>query len=194
MALWFVWLIFGVLVAVLTAAAVFDARTGRIPNRLTYSAILFGLLAWTAWGFATAGVWGGLLAAGASMAACLAGAVPAAVAFAMGGLGGGDVKLIATIGAVTADWRLVLAAAVYALAIAVAMALYIVVTRGLVRQTGRRLAGAALLAVGRRSAGAALRGAGGPEIPFGVALAIGGIVAAIEHHLGIALPWTPYVS
>lgn len=72
-------------------SAVTDVRRGLIPNWLTFPAIALGL----AMGALAAG-WGGLAGALSSLAVC--GAVPLAL-FAVGGMGGGDVKLFAAIGA-----------------------------------------------------------------------------------------------
>lgn len=89
------------LVAGLILAAVADWRTGKIPNRLTYPGILLGLAFWAAAGMAASGLSGegqGLIQAGVGMAA---GYVPFMIIFAMGGLGGGDVKLMAMVGALS---------------------------------------------------------------------------------------------
>jgi prepilin peptidase CpaA len=78
------------LLACLILAAAIDIRTRRIPNWLTVGLILTG--------FARAFVlWGGAGCAH-SFFGLLAGAGPGLVLFALGALGGGDVKLLAGIG------------------------------------------------------------------------------------------------
>jgi prepilin peptidase CpaA len=91
---------------VCTAAAWLDVATRRIPNALTYPAILIGLAlnalappALEALGFDTAAVWlgasglrDGLLGFGLCAAIGI-------VSFIARGLGGGDVKLLAAVGA-----------------------------------------------------------------------------------------------
>ena len=72
-------------------ACVTDLRTRRIPNVLTFGAALAGLL----YQFATAGIDG----LGQAALGWLLGAVVFVVPFALGGLGGGDVKLLAALGA-----------------------------------------------------------------------------------------------
>ena len=72
-------------------ACVTDLRTRRIPNILTFGAALVGLL----YQFATGGI-DGLGQAGLGW---LVGAVIFILPFALGGLGGGDVKLLAALGA-----------------------------------------------------------------------------------------------
>ena len=76
------------LVALVFAAAAVDIATRKIPNALTYPAILIGLVLGSLSVGVTSSV-GGLLIA----------AVPALLLFVFGSLGGGDVKLLAAVGA-----------------------------------------------------------------------------------------------
>src|SRR5687767_7270352 len=76
---------------VLTLACISDLRTRRIPNVLTFSAAGCALL----FHFAT----GGWSAAAWSLAGCLLGALLFFPMFALKGMGAGDVKLLAAIGA-----------------------------------------------------------------------------------------------
>lgn len=73
------------------AACVTDLRTRRIPNVLTFGAALAGLV----FQFAT----GGVEALGQAALGWLLGALVFLLPFALGGLGGGDVKLLAALGA-----------------------------------------------------------------------------------------------
>ncbi len=77
-------------------AAVFDARTGHIPNWLTLPPLVIAPLIWLAYG----GIWrmdrGSLVGSVASILVC--GAVPLLM-FRMHALGAGDVKLFAAVGA-----------------------------------------------------------------------------------------------
>ena len=73
------------------AACVTDLRTRRIPNVLTIGAALAGLV----FQFAT----GGVEALGQAALGWLLGALVFLLPFALGGLGGGDVKLLAALGA-----------------------------------------------------------------------------------------------
>ena len=78
-------------VVFIVACCVVDARTRRIPNVLSFSAMIAGLVLNTMY-FGPQGLassLGGLLAAGAIL-------VPA---FAAGGIGAGDVKMMAAVGA-----------------------------------------------------------------------------------------------
>ena len=77
--------------AIASLACVTDLRTRRIPNVLTFGAALAGLL----YQFANGGIDG----LGNGVLGWLVGAVIFILPFALGGLGGGDVKLLAALGA-----------------------------------------------------------------------------------------------
>jgi prepilin peptidase CpaA len=77
--------------ALLIFACITDLRTRRIPNALTFSAVV-GALAFHA-------VTGGPSAAGWSLAGCFLGALLFFPMFALRGMGAGDVKLLAAVGA-----------------------------------------------------------------------------------------------
>jgi prepilin peptidase CpaA len=101
------------------AGAAFDLRWRRIPNRLTGAAVLVALFVNT--------LMGGVRGLIGSLAACLLAGVVFAVMFFMGGMGGGDVKLMAAIAAFAGLGHLTelllstaLAGGVFALAVAVA--------------------------------------------------------------------------
>ena len=73
------------------AAVFFDVRARRIPNALTFGAALAAV--------AYAGVHGGWSGIGTSVAGWFAGAALFFPFFALGGMGAGDVKLLAALGA-----------------------------------------------------------------------------------------------
>ncbi len=86
-------------VAVAAIAAVFDLRTGHIPNWLTLGGLALAYAAHAVLGFAAGGSSGALSAVlGALAGMIICGLVPA-ILFALGGMGGGDLKLFAAIGA-----------------------------------------------------------------------------------------------
>lgn len=130
--------------AVLALLAGRDLRTGRIPNALVYPAGAATVLLAGAWpGLALGDVLAGAAAAGGPLAALRA--------LSRGGLGGGDVKMGALVGALAGPER--------------------VVTAGLVAAVAGGVAAGALLAAGR----AERRG----RIPYGPFLALGGIAALL---------------
>ena len=184
------WIGAGLLGLVLVLAAVSDWRTGKVPNALTYPAVALGFL-WAGVcgliGEPPSGVLDGLQSAAIGFGAAF---IPFAILFAAGGIGGGDVKLMAAVGTLSASWQCVLSAAVYAFIIGAVMAVFLMIRHGLVRQTLRRMMGAALL--GARGVSAAP-----PEqrhrVPFAVAIAAGGLLAVAETMLGLPTPWAGFV-
>ena len=75
--------------AAVTAAAI-DVRTRRVPNPLTAAVALIGV------GIAAAGL--GRVGLGLSLAGCLVGLVLMLPGYVIGAMGGGDVKLLASLG------------------------------------------------------------------------------------------------
>jgi prepilin peptidase CpaA len=78
-------------VAIAVVACVTDLRTRRIPNLLTFGAALAGLV--------YHGITGGYAGLGHSAGGWACGVIAFGLPFALGGLGAGDVKLIAALGA-----------------------------------------------------------------------------------------------
>lgn len=117
-------------VAVSIAACIFDLRTRRIPNALTFGAAM------GAWVVALAQ--GGPAALGWSTAAWLLATLLFFPAFALGGMGAGDVKLIGALGAWLGPLGVIYLAFYTALAGGV-MALVAVLARGYLREAFRNL-------------------------------------------------------
>ena len=157
----------GVLLVTLGCAVVTDLRARRISNRLTYPAAALGLAV-----HAATGGWGGL---SASALGLLLGLAIFLVPFLLGGMGGGDVKLLAAIGALQGP-QFVLLTAVYAgLAGGILAVGYLLYQRG--------LAGTVAYATGGRIGGAR-PGAPKAAIPYGPAIAAGAAVALLQTALG----------
>ena len=85
------WMTVGLSAAVMTTAAVSDLRYQRIPNKLTYPAAVSGLAL-----HGLASGWGGLKD---SMSGLVLGFSVLFLCYMFGGIGGGDVKLAAALGA-----------------------------------------------------------------------------------------------
>lgn len=115
-----------VAVAVALAAAICDVRSRRIPNVLTFGAAAAAIVAaaWTA----------GLSGAGSSVAGWLLALAIWLPIYALGGMGAGDVKLMAAVGAWLGP-AAALFAALYAGVAGAVMAAGVAVARGCVRQT-----------------------------------------------------------
>ncbi|MHB8898903.1 MAG: A24 family peptidase [Thermoguttaceae bacterium] len=86
-----VWTVWGLVSAVLVVAAVIDGRQLKVPNWITFPMILSGWLASGAmygWEGMAASLWGTAVGLGLLLPA-----------YAIGGMGAGDVKLLAGVGA-----------------------------------------------------------------------------------------------
>ena len=181
------------IVAVCIAASVTDLRTGRIPNKLTASAMLAGLVFWLVAGLVAGrglvgneGQISGTLTA--SFLGLLSGLIPFAILVMLGGLGGGDMKLMGAIGAWGASWRIVLDTTIYALVAGAVIAIVLMVRTGRVRLTLARLIGIAA------SGGKAVTpddDASAPKVPFAVAALAGIAIAGAEHMLRL---WPPLLG
>ena len=164
------------LVATCAIAVWSDLRTGRIPNVLTLTSLTAALLLRAAGGLDLLG--GGLAGAGVALALSLP-------LFLLGGLGGGDVKLLVAVGAFLAPARLLVALVVMAITGGV-IALAAVVRK---RALGRTLANvwrivktavlAALFRTVPRSPLPTVRTPGAITTPYGLAIATGAIVGVL---------------
>ena len=163
-------LIVGALVAL--AGAVTDVRSARIPNRLTYSALLMALVL----RFAVLGFHGlqsgavGMLAAGGLFL----------LLFVIGAMGGGDMKLMAAVGTWVGGTQvatLLLMAALAGGVIAVGRILFCNMLGETLRNTMRLL-------LYRVTAGLQphpelnVQSPGSQRVPFGVAIAVGALSCA----------------
>jgi prepilin peptidase CpaA len=153
------------------AACIFDMRTRRIPNALTLCAAVCGV----AFHFAA----GGLAAAGWSLAGWGLGALLFFPWFALGGMGAGDVKLLAALGAWLGPDS-VLWVALYAAIAGGGLALLLAVAHGYLGTAFANLHG--LLGywrvVGfRPMPDLTLGQAGGPRLPYAISITAGALVA-----------------
>ncbi|MBD0320748.1 MAG: prepilin peptidase [Gemmatimonadetes bacterium] len=158
-----------VFVALLVLAAGIDLRTGRIPNKLTGAGLAAAFLLLAPSGPAALG--GG--AAGAALAFALT--FPLFVVRAMGG---GDVKLLVVAGAFLGTGRILPALLVTAVAGGV-LALAEAARRGVLLPVvfrSKQLAGH-WATLGRTGERVTLASPGAVTIPYGVAIAVGGVAA-----------------
>jgi prepilin peptidase CpaA len=172
---------FVLLTVVLITAAITDALRGKVYNWLTLPAILTGLIFWT-----LAGLLGAERGISTSLLGLAAGLIPFGFLALRGWLGGGDAKLMTAVGAISASWECVLSTAFYGMLVAMVMAIVIMIHHGIIKQTFQRICGAVLSTAVRVK----------PDlenekhtVPFGVAVAVGGLIAAAEQLLGLITPW-----
>lgn len=88
-----------VLLALVVAAGITDVHSNKVPNLLTYPAVVVGLVL-----SPLPDGWEGV---GSSLLGLVAGFVPFFILYLRGGMGGGDVKLMAAIGALK-GWPFIL--------------------------------------------------------------------------------------
>ncbi|HNW58194.1 MAG TPA: A24 family peptidase [bacterium] len=137
------------LIVLSIAAAWYDLKSYRIPNAVTVPALLAGL--------AGHALVHGLSGLGHALAGAAAGFLVLGLFYFMGGMGAGDVKLMAAVGALL-GWPLALAA-IFCTAIAGSvLALGLMIRQWITAREGANRAGSSLLKV---------------RLPYGVAIAAG---------------------
>lgn len=157
-------------VGVVVAAAVFDLRSRRVPNALTFgsAAVAFAL-------HGVVGGWHGLALAVSGWAVGLLLFFPL---FVLGGMGAGDVKLLAAVGAWLGPWGAVWTALCGACAggvMALAVALARGYTKTALRNVGTLLRSWRLTGVGPVE-GITLDSSAGPRLPYALPLAVGTVI------------------
>ncbi len=165
----------GLLALVAIAAAVTDCWRGMIYNWLTYPAALLALA-----GHALAGGWHGNEHDIGVVSALLglAWALPFVAAWLAGGIGGGDAKLLLTIGLITGS-PFVVYVMVHGLVIAALMAIILLVLKRRLRSTLGRV-GRFLWLFLARGKPADPTEESSPMVPLGLAVAMGCVTATLE--------------
>ena len=120
------------LIVLIGVALYFDLTSHRIPNFLTFPAIVWGLVFYTATDGLN-GLW-------FSFAGLLVGLAIFFIPFAMGGMGGGDVKLLGAVGALQ-GWQFVLAVGILTAAAGGLMALGYLIFSGSLLRVLKKMAG-----------------------------------------------------
>jgi len=162
-------------VAVGLAACATDVTSRRVPNVLTATAIAAGLLAHT------------ILPGGYGLVAALLGLVAGLAAFfpffALGGLGGGDVKLMAALGT-WIGWSPVLWTALYGAVAGGVLAIGVGLAHGYLRQAFSNIGGLLLVwrVQGMRPVPAfTLEHGTGPRLPYAIPIFVGLVTTLWRH-------------
>ena len=159
-------------VLVALVGAVTDVRSARLPNRLTYTAVIAGLVlraAMMGWTGLKSGLIGIAIAGGLFC-----------VLYVMGAMGGGDMKMMAAVGAWVGRTHVLTVLVAIALAGGVLALVSIVFNKNLI-QTVRN---AVRLVLFRFTAGLEphpemnVQAPGSRRVPFGVAIAMGTLFCA----------------
>ncbi len=166
-------------VAVMSLALGWDVRTRRIPNRLTLAGLVLGLVLRTPLGAEAVMV--GLGGAGIALLVSLP-------LFALGGIGGGDAKLLMVAGAFLGPQGL-LVAGLAAGVLGGLMAVYTIVRSKvwlpILLSSKDLLINFATL--GKAGARPSLDSPGAVKIPYGVAISLGTLVAWFMPILGVTI-------
>ncbi len=169
-----------VLAFALVTAAVTDICTKKIPNYVTYTTAAVGLVGHALLG----GPWGdphGSLGLSGSLIGLAAGFVPMLLVWKMGGIGGGDAKMMGVVGAL-AGWKFVLPALACTLLVALLMALAVMVRRRIALATLGRVWRFLLLSLTPgKPADPSMPDS--PTIAFGVAICVGSAMAMADRLL-----------
>lgn len=163
-------------VGITCVACSFDLRTRRIPNALTLGAALVAIV------FST--ITGGVHGMNASLLGWLAAAALWLPIYAVGGMGAGDVKLIAAVGAWIGPAN-VIDAALYAAIVGAGMALVLAVFKGYLGQlfsNVRLLMTHWTVAGFTPRSGLTLSTSGGPRLAYAVPILAGTVVAIWLRH------------
>jgi prepilin peptidase CpaA len=162
-----------VLCALLTAGAISDLRSGRIPNLLTFPAILTGLIYHTAAN--------GLAGLALSSLGLLSGIALLLVPYSMGGMGAGDVKLMGAVGSflgASATFEAFLFTAIFGGVYALAV---------FANQPDGRHTLWNMVLLWRFAPVQSIKSLRGPRMKFGVAIAGGTIAYAVARAYGFTL-------
>lgn len=118
------------LLALILASGFCDLKERKIPNKITFSGIIIGIL----FNLFTGG-WSGLLQA---VLGLFAGLAIFFIPFAMGGMGAGDVKLMGAIGTLM-GWQFSIMTAVYSALVGGVMVLVYLMFKGTLRETLKKM-------------------------------------------------------
>lgn len=182
---------------VCAAAAWLDVATRRIPNRLTYPAILIGVLVNSllptvldSLGFQVAVIWSGATGFQDGLLGLAICGLVGIISFIARGLGGGDVKLVAALGAML-GLGAVVGVLINALLIAGLIGILNWAVRGTLVPRMQVLAGNMLAAIFTRQGLKDVYPFGRSEAPFGLALLLGLILAQFVeiHQLLLSIGW-----
>ena len=157
-------------VALVVAAAISDLRSRRIPNVLTGPALLLGFV-WSALAHGRSGLWQSFL--GVLLAVGLLG-----ISYLLGGMGMGDLKLFAAVGAWIGPFQLFMAWLATGL-IGAVMGVCWALAGGFFNEA---LGGTADLLFGKRK-GLTLDNPAARKMPYAPAIALGTICSFLGRHL-----------
>lgn len=161
--------------AVIAISAYSDLRWGKIYNKVTYSTAIVGLLL---------PMVGGQVAWVDAVIGLLLGFIPLLIVHTMGGIGGGDVKLMGALGALT-GYPFILHIMFYSFLIGGLLALSLIIWQGRFLEIMRRMAQNVYLLVTPGTRPSVPNE--GYRIPFGFAICMGTLWALVLKIIHVAL-------
>lgn len=165
----------GVAVVIGLIACVTDIRSRRVPNLLTAPAILLGVLGHAVLPSGQGGT--------AALLGCVVGLTMFFPIFALGGLGAGDVKLMAALGT-WIGWSAIAWTALYGAVAGGVLAVIVSLSQGYLRQALSNIAGLFLfwsVQGVKPLASLTLEHGRGPRLPYAIPIFVG-LVAALWQH------------
>ncbi len=166
-----------VLAVLLVAASLTDLRWGRIYNWMTYPAVLLGV--------GMAAVMGGWPGAQGALGGAAAAFIPFFLVMAIGGMAGGDVKLMTAVGALL-SWPAVISALFHAIFAGGFLAIASMLWTGTLVRGLRNAFVATVTHVFPGLQPVPLDPANSNKVPYGLAISLGTVWSLWE---GTSLPW-----
>lgn len=180
-----------ILLVLITASGFFDLKERKIPNKITFTGIMIGIL----FNLVTGG-WTGLLQ---GILGLFVGLAIFFLPFAMGGMGAGDVKLMGAIGALM-GWRFSLMTALYSAIVGGIMVIIHLIYIGKLREILKKMVYALInvllqfaIRLGYNETVYKAHekfSKNGQDykkiyIPYGIAIAVGAVMVLIAYNQGI---------
>lgn len=170
-----------VLYVVIGLCAVTDILHGKIYNKITYPAIVLGVVL---------AIFGGILMIKSSLVGLLLGFILFFFVFLMGGFGGGDVKLMAAIGAIK-GYPFILYASFYSALVGGIISLGMMIWKGKFLESMRNIFNVifsyplSLIFPGVKPVN--LNPENSQRMPFGFAICLGTLWAVVEFQMGVSV-------
>lgn len=171
-----------VLILMVTVCGITDIFHGKIYNPVTYAGILAGFLV-ALLGYGAPALSGTPVTFGESLFGFLVGFLPFFAVYMIGGVGGGDVKLIAAIGAFKGG-QFIGFTMIYALALGALFGVVTAAFRGQLLPILKRVGYTLLHTVTPGMGPTSYLDADGPRVNFGFAICLGTLLCLVGQALG----------
>lgn len=171
-----------VLILMVTACGITDIFQGKIYNPVTYAGVIAGLLI-AVLGYGAPTLNGAPVTTSEALLGFLVGFVPFFVVYLIGGVGGGDVKLIAAVGTIKGSGFIAFTM-IYALALGALFGLVTAAVRGELLPILKRVGYTILHSVTPGVGPTSYLDPAGPRVNFGFAICLGTLLCLLGQVLG----------